>query len=199
MGFLGNKTLSGWFLADEPIVLVVGVILGVPTEASIKVHVEIGVSSWFIFLEIGECHFGSCEPLKTLVSVCIHASNPVVGTILRVDSIKNSLDEVAFSSVKDVCKVCSNFITQLLGNQIVNMVASEHVAMSIIVNPAKTIFAFRSCTFLDSILHHETSGELVKKPWSWAHGWLSKDSSHDYCQGNINFHHSAMLRLLTGK
>merc|ERR1719300_1944371 len=156
MGFLGNKTLSGWFLTDEPIVLVVGVILGVPTEASIKVHVEIGVSSWFIFLEISERHFCSCEPLKTLVSISIHASNPVVGTILRVDSIKNSLDEVALCSVKNVCKVCSNFITQLLGNQIVNMVASEHVAVAIIVNPAKTIFAFRSCTFHGSILHHET-------------------------------------------
>merc|ERR1719300_919333 len=199
MGFLGNKRLSNWFLADETIVLVVGVIFGVPLEASIKVHVEIRVYSWFILLEISECHFCSSEPLKTLVSVCIHASNPVVGTILRVDSIKNSLDEVALSSVKDVCKVGSNLITKLLGNQIVNMVACEHIAMSIIVDPAKTIFAFWSCTFLNSVLHHETSGELVKKPWSWAHGWLSKDSSHDYCQGNINFHHSAVLRLLTGK
>merc|ERR1719300_1158847 len=197
MGFLGNKTLSGWFLADEPILLVVGVILGVPTEASIKVHVEIGVSSWFIFLEICECHLCSCEPLKTLVSISIHASNPVVGTILRVDSIENSLDEIALSSVKNVCQVSSSLITQLLGNQIVNMVASEHVAVAIIVDPTETIFAFRCCTFLDSILHHETSGELVKKPWSWAHRWLSKDSNHEHCQGNINFHHSAVSRLLT--
>ena len=46
-------------------------------------------------------------------------------TNLRVDSIKNSLDEVALSSVKNVCKVGSNLITKLLGNQIVNMVAEN--------------------------------------------------------------------------
>ena len=46
-------------------------------------------------------------------------------TNLRVDSIKNSLDEVALSSVKNVCQVSSSLITQLLGNQIVNMVAEN--------------------------------------------------------------------------
>ena len=41
---------SNWFLADESVVLIIGVILGVPFELGIKVHVEEGLASWLILV-----------------------------------------------------------------------------------------------------------------------------------------------------
>ena len=41
---------SNWFLADESVVLIIGVILGVPFELGVKVHVEEGLASWLILV-----------------------------------------------------------------------------------------------------------------------------------------------------
>ena len=44
-------------LADEPIVLVVGIVLGVPLELGVEVHVEVGVAGGLlVVLEVGEGH-----------------------------------------------------------------------------------------------------------------------------------------------
>ena len=55
------------FLADETVVLVVGVILGVPLEPCIKVHVEEGSATRLVINEVSEGHGGTSQPLETLV------------------------------------------------------------------------------------------------------------------------------------
>ena len=41
---------SNWFLADESVVLIIGVVLGVPFELGVKVHVQEGLASWLILV-----------------------------------------------------------------------------------------------------------------------------------------------------
>ena len=43
---LGNQ-----LLADESVVLVVGVVLGVPGKVSVEVHVKPRAACWFVLLE----------------------------------------------------------------------------------------------------------------------------------------------------
>ena len=115
---------SDWFLADEAIILIVGVILGVPLELGIEVHVKERLASRLVLvLEVSEGHGSPSEPLQTLVPVNVHASNPVVSTILGVDNVQDSLDEVGLVAVQDISQVSTMFIAQLLSSQEAFMVA----------------------------------------------------------------------------
>ena len=91
---LGNR-----LFADEPVILIISIIFGVPLEASIKVHVEVGSAAGLILDKVREVHGSSSQPLKTLVSINIHSSNPVIGSILWVDGVEDSLDEGGLCSI----------------------------------------------------------------------------------------------------
>ena len=44
------------------------------------------------------------------------------------------------------------------------MVAGEHVAVAVVVDPAQTILALRGRGSLHPVLHHEARGELIQQP-----------------------------------
>merc|ERR1719205_445860 len=62
--------------ADEPVVLVVGVVLCIPLELRVKVHVQIRAASRFVLLEVREHHLSSGDPLKALVPISVKTSQP---------------------------------------------------------------------------------------------------------------------------
>ena len=163
-------------LADEAIVLVIGVVLGVPAELIIKVHVQEGrAGGLLVVLEVPEHHLGPGEPLEGLVPVNVHASDPVVRPVLGVDDIEDTLNEVSFLGIQDVGQVGPGLVTELLGLEEVHVVAGEHVAVAVVVDPAKAILALRSGGPLHPVLHHEARGELVQQPGGGAgletYGW----------------------------
>jgi len=86
-------------LADEAVVLVVGVVLCVPLELCIEVHVQIRAASRLVLLEVGEHHLSSRNPLEALVPICVQPSQPVVSSILGVDHVEDGLDKVTLSLV----------------------------------------------------------------------------------------------------
>merc|ERR1711953_1582452 len=85
--------------ADEPVVLVVGVVLCIPLELRVKVHVQIRAASRFVLLEVSEHHLSAGNPLKALVPISVKTSQPVVRSVLRVDYVEDRLDEVALCLV----------------------------------------------------------------------------------------------------
>merc|ERR1719402_689537 len=85
--------------ADESVVLVVGVVLCIPLELRVKVHVQIRAASRFVLLEVSEHHLSSGDPLKALVPISVKTSQPVVCSVLRVDHVEDRLDEVALCLV----------------------------------------------------------------------------------------------------
>ena len=73
--YLLPSSLSGCdgLLADEAVVLVVGVVLGVPGELAVEVHVEVGLAVGVVGLVVGVAHLGTGQPLEGLVPVVVKA------------------------------------------------------------------------------------------------------------------------------
>ena len=127
-------------LADEPIVLVVGIVLGVPLELGVEVHVEVGVAGGLlVVLEVGEGHGLPRDPLQPLVPVCVEAAQPVVSPVLGVDDSQDALDEIILRCVEDVSQVASDLVTLLLRPEVVLVVAGEQIAVAAVVNPAQAV------------------------------------------------------------
>ena len=98
-------------LADEPVVLVVGIVLGVPLELCVKVHVEVGQACWLVFiLEVCEVHGLASHPVNTLVPIVVKATNEVVSAVLRVDRVEHTLDEVGLLHSQDIGEVGSDLV-----------------------------------------------------------------------------------------
>ena len=66
-------------LADKAIVLVIGVILGVPCKVVVVVHVEIGSSIGVVGNEVLVLHDRAGHPLNSLVPVIIKTWNVCKG------------------------------------------------------------------------------------------------------------------------
>ena len=93
-------------LADEPVVLVVGIVLGVPLELVIIIHVKVGLAiRLIIVLEVGEVHGLAGHPLNALVPVVVQATDEVVRAVPRVDRVEHAFDEVGLIAVEDVGEV----------------------------------------------------------------------------------------------
>ena len=100
-------------LADESIVLVVVIVLGVPLEPVIIVHVKVGLTRRLIIvLEVSEVHGHASHPLKTLVPVVVKATDEVVGAIPWVDRVEHTLDEVVLVVVEDVSEIGSSLVAR---------------------------------------------------------------------------------------
>ena len=93
-------------LADEPVVLVVGIVLGVPLELVIIIHVKVGLAiRLIIVLEVGEVHGLAGHPLNALVPVVVQATDEVVRAVPRVDRVEHTFDKVGLIAVEDVGEV----------------------------------------------------------------------------------------------
>ena len=93
-------------LADEPVVLVIGIVLGVPLEPVIIVHVKVGLAiRLIIVLEVGEVHGFAGHPLNAPVPVVVQATDEVVRAVPRVDRVEHALDKVGLMAVEDVGEV----------------------------------------------------------------------------------------------
>ena len=100
-------------LADETVVLVIGIVLGVPLEPVIIVHVKVGLAiRLLIILEVGEVHGLASHPVKSLVPVVVKATDEVVGAVLRVDCVEHALDKVGLLHGQDVGKVGSHLVAE---------------------------------------------------------------------------------------
>ena len=98
-------------LADETVVLVIGIVLGVPLEPVIIVHVKVGLTiRLLIILEVGEVHGLAGHPLDPPVPVVVQATDEVVRAVPRVDRVEHALDEVGLIAVEDVGEVGSHLI-----------------------------------------------------------------------------------------
>ena len=98
-------------LTDEPVVLVIGIVLGVPLELCVEVHVEVGQARRLVFvLEVGEVHGLAGHQVNALVPVVVQATDEVVGAVLRVDRVEHALDEVVLVVVEDVSEVGPNLV-----------------------------------------------------------------------------------------
>ena len=93
-------------LADETVVLVIGIVLGVPLEPVIIVHVKVGLAiRLLIILEVGEVHGLAGHPLDPPVPVVVQAPDEVIRAVPRVHGVEHALDEVGLISVEDVGEV----------------------------------------------------------------------------------------------
>ena len=96
-------------LTDEPVVLVIGIVLGVPLELCVEVHVEVGQARRLVFvLEVGKGHGLAGHPVNALVPVVVKATDEVVGAVLRVDRVEHALDKVGLLHGQDVGEVGSH-------------------------------------------------------------------------------------------
>ena len=96
-------------LADESVVLVIVIVLGVPLEPVIIVHVKVGLTCRLIIvLKVGEVHGHAGHPLKTLVPVVVQATDEVVGAVPWVDRVEHALDEVVLVVVEDISEIGSH-------------------------------------------------------------------------------------------
>ena len=133
---------------------------------------EVGVASGLVIgLEVLENHLGPGEPLESLVPVRIQPTEPVVRPVLGVDDIEDTLNEVSFLGIQDVGQVGTGLVAELLGLEEVHVVAGEHVAVAVVVDPAQAVFALRGGGGGSPVLHHEPGGELVQEPRSGAGLW----------------------------
>ena len=100
-------------LADESVVLVIVIVLGVPLESVIIVHVKVGLTCRLIIvLKVGEIHGHAGHPLNPLVPVVVQATDEVVGAVLRVDRVEHALDKVGLLHGQDVGEVGSHLVAE---------------------------------------------------------------------------------------
>ena len=157
--------LRDWLFADEAVVLIVPVILGVPPEVVIKVHVKVGLAlRLLVILPVSEGHHLPGEPLDLLVPVHVHGPQPIVRSILGVDHPQDALDEVILRRVQDIRQVGPGLVTFLLGPEVVLVVAGEEIAVAAVVNPAQAVPTLWGGGGSHSVLQHRAGGELVQEP-----------------------------------
>ena len=182
--------LRDWLFADKAVVLVIAVVLGVPFEVVIKVHVKEGLAlRLLVILPVGEGHLLPSEPVDLPVPVDVNGTEPVVCSILGVDHSEDTLDEVILRGVQDVRQVPPGLVTGLLGPEVILVVAGEEIAVTVVVNPAQAVPALRSSGGFHSVLQHEPSGELVQEPGGGARPLQGQGGGGDERQGEQDFHH----------
>ena len=132
--------LRAWLFTDEAVVLIIPVILGVPPEVIIKVHVKVRLTlRLLVILPVSEGHHLPGEPLDLLVPVHVHGSQPIVCPILGVDHSEDALDEVILCRVQDIRQVGPGLVTLLLRPEVILVVAGEQIAVAAVVNPAQAV------------------------------------------------------------
>ena len=186
--------LRDWLFADEAVVLIIAVILGVPPEVVIEVHVKVGLAlRLLVVLPVGEGHHLPSDPLDLLVPVDVHGTQPVVGSVLGVDHSQDALDEVVLRPVQDVGQVGPGLVTFLLRPEVILVVAGEEIAVTVVVNPAQAVPALRSCGGSHSVLQHEPRGEVVQQPDGAARVLHGQAGGGDNSQGEQDLHHLGFI------
>ncbi len=97
----------------EPHLVVI--ILGVPTEPQVIVHVQVVPACRLPIDKVIVVHLHAAEPVHPLSVIKILASKVVVGAVLRVDGIEDALDPILLCLVGNVCQVGSVRSTLILG------------------------------------------------------------------------------------
>ena len=129
--------LRDWLFADEAVVLIIAVILGVPPEVVIKVHVKEGLAlRLLVILPVGEAHHLPSEPVDLLVPVDVHGTQPVVGPVLGVDHHQDVLEERVLLLAEDVSEVGPLLRAAVHGRLKVEPCGGEPVAAGVVVVPA---------------------------------------------------------------
>ena len=97
----------------EPHLVVV--ILGVPAEPQVIVHVQVVPAGWLPIHKVIVVHLHAAEPVHPLSVIKVLSAKVVVGAVLRVDGIEYALDPVLLCLVGNVCQVGSVCSTLILG------------------------------------------------------------------------------------
>ncbi len=143
-----NNQCSELPLADESVVLVVLVVLGVPGEAEVVVHVHVGQSGGLAVDEVVVIHGGAGDPGHVAVAGLVDAAEEVVGAVPGVDGVEHALEEVLLVGAEHLGQEPAGVLAGRLrvGERLV--VAGHDVAVVGVVDPAQAEAAlgFRSHT-----------------------------------------------------